>query len=73
MADNRTADNVGELVTSVTKFRQDYYLIADHGRLVIQQRILRFVEKFIKETLESEEKSQLWICENDEIVKKLVL
>ena len=73
MADNPTADNVGELVTSVRKFRQEYHLIADHGRTVIPQRILRFVEKFIKDTLESEEQSQSWICEDDDIVQKLVL
>eukprot|EP00956_Cyclotella_meneghiniana_P005533 scaffold7105_cov71-Cyclotella_meneghiniana.AAC.2 len=73
MNDNPTADSVGELVTSVRKFRAEYHLIADHGRTVIPQRILRFVEMFIKETLESEEKSQSWICEDDKIVDQLVL
>jgi hypothetical protein len=74
MNDNPTADdNIGELVLSIRRFRGKFGLIANHATTVIPQQIMHVVEKFIRDVLKCEEVASSWICEDDEIVDKLVL
>eukprot|EP00956_Cyclotella_meneghiniana_P040492 scaffold197426_cov40-Cyclotella_meneghiniana.AAC.1 len=73
MDDNPTADNVGSLVSSIRRIREEFGLIADHGMTVIPGRVLRHVNNFVAETLKSEEECSTWICEDDKIVQHLVL
>eukprot|EP00956_Cyclotella_meneghiniana_P004182 scaffold5121_cov40-Cyclotella_meneghiniana.AAC.1 len=74
MDDNPTPDDgIGELVSGIRRLRGEYSLITDHSRTFIPERITRFVEKFIKDVLDSEEYANSWICEDDTIVKNLML
>ena len=64
-----------KLVSGIRRLRGEYHLITitDHSMTFIQERIKRFDQKFIKDLIDLVEYAKSWICEDDTIVKNLML
>ena len=74
MDDNPTPDDsMDKLVSGIRRLRGEYHLITDHSMTFIQEKIKRFVQKFIKDLIDLVEHAKSWICEDATIVKNLML